>query len=140
MPSQESYDKTFIEMAFVISKLSKDPRTKVGAIIVSADNRKLSIGYNGFVKGIEETTEKWQAPLKYEFVIHAETNALINCPFDKQGCTIYCTHQPCHRCIEQVAQSGIIRVVYAQPYANLQYKELWNEHAKLFKEVVHLNT
>jgi dCMP deaminase len=118
--------------------MSKDPSTKVGCVVVGPDNRKISFGYNGFVKGIEETYEKWQRPRKYQFVQHAELNAIINCPFDTVGCILYCTHQPCHRCLEMAGAAGIRRVVYAKPYTNLEHKDIWDEHSLLFDEVIHV--
>lgn len=42
-----TWDETFMEMALTAAKRSKDPVTQVGAVIVAADNRVLSIGYNG---------------------------------------------------------------------------------------------
>ena len=136
MPSQQKWDRTFMEMAVAISKMSKDPTTKVGAIIVSPDNTQISCGYNGFVCGINETPEKWERPKKYDYAIHAEENALLFCPFDTKESTIYCTHQCCHRCIKIVKQARIRRVVYLNEYINLEHKDIWLEHAELFDEVV----
>lgn len=115
--------------------MSKDPSTKVGAILVSPDNERISSGYNGFVRGVIETPEKWARPLKYQYVRHAEENALLLCPFEKKGATLYCTLQCCHRCMGLVAQAGIHRLVYINPYPNLEYPEIWKEHASLLKEV-----
>lgn len=126
-------------MAQTVAKLSKDESTKVGAVIVSSDNKKCSMGYNAFAAGVEETQEKWQRPRKYEYVIHAEENAILNCPFDKTGCTIYITHQPCHKCIARLKNAGIRRIVYNLEYKNLQYKDIWDEHVKLFDEVVKID-
>jgi dCMP deaminase len=136
MPTQQQWDQQWITVAQVTSKLSKDPSTKVGAVIVSSDNRKLSVGYNGFAKGIVETADMWNIrETKYEMVIHAEENALLNVPFDVKDCSLYCTHQPCHRCLIRIANSGIVKVVYALEYARLTHKDIWDMHAKLFKEI-----
>lgn len=135
MPTQEKWDKHWLKVAKVTSELSKDPTTHVGAVIVTQDNRKCSIGYNGFVSGIEETEEKWQRPTKYLYSQHAEMNAIINCPFDTVGCILYCTHQCCHRCLEMVIQAGITRIIYISDYANLEHKDIWLEHSKLLKEI-----
>jgi dCMP deaminase len=139
MPNQNKWDNLFANIAVNVSRMSKDPSTQVGAVIVGADNRKMSFGYNGFVAGIEEDATKWERPLKYQYVQHAELNAIINCPFDTVGCTLYCTHQPCHRCLEMVAQSGIRRIVFIHKYANLEHQHIWDEHAKLFDEVIQLS-
>lgn len=101
--------------AFALS-LSKDPSTRVGAIIVSADGRKMSAGYNGMVAGVDETVAMWNdRKLKYPRVVHAEANALLNCPFEKAGCTIYCTLHPCAQCLKQIVQAGVVRVVHYGP-------------------------
>lgn len=133
------WDQHWLKIAQEVSKLSKDTSTKVGAVLVRDNNTKISTGYNGFVKGIEETTEKWQRPLKYQYVRHAEENAIVFAPFDTNGSTIYITHQPCHRCIGLLAQAGITRIVYEKTYNNIEYKEIWEEHAKLFTEVIQLS-
>ena len=42
-----TWDEYFIALAKLTAMRSKDPSTQVGACIVSADNRILSVGYNG---------------------------------------------------------------------------------------------
>lgn len=128
-----------MSVAEITSHLSKDPVTKVGAVIVSPDNRKISIGYNGFAAGLEETSDMWHIrDIKIEQVIHAEMNAIINAPFDIKGCSLYCTHQPCHRCLIHVANSGIIKVVYKNEYTKMGNRDIWIAHSKLFKEIYQL--
>lgn len=51
-----TWDTYFIQMANLVASKSKDDSTKVGCIIVSADNTVLSMGYNGFPRGVRETT------------------------------------------------------------------------------------
>lgn len=133
MPPQFIIDLTHLQMAETISQMSKDPNTKVGVVILSSDKHQISTGYNGFVSGIDETYEKWKCPIKYEYVIHAELNALLFCPFDKKDSTLYSTHQPCHKCLQYIIQTGIKRIVYIQPYKNLEYPEIWNEHSKFIE-------
>lgn len=136
MPSQNNWDSIWLNIALCVSKLSKDPSTKVGAVIVTKDNRQCSLGYNGFAKGLEdEIPESWERPLKYEKVIHAEINAIMNCPFDTHGCILYCTHQPCHRCLAHLVNSGINKVIFLHKYENLQYKDIWKETSELFDTI-----
>ncbi len=139
LSKQELMDRHFLRLAWVTAlDLSKDPSTKVGAVIVTEDTRQVSIGYNGFPKGILETPERWEKPLKYEFVIHAEMNAIMNCPFDTKSCTLYCTHQPCHRCLVHLVNAGIKRVVYNKEYRSLSHRDIWDETTKLFDEVIQI--
>ena len=49
-----TWDETFMSIAQIVSKRSKDPSTQVGACIVGKDNRVLSIGYNGAPNGFND--------------------------------------------------------------------------------------
>jgi dCMP deaminase len=124
--------KHWIKIAQVTSELSKDPSTKVGAVIVTPDNRQCSLGYNGFADGIEDLEDRWNTrAVKYEFVIHAEENAILNSPFDTKGCSLFCTHQCCHKCMARIIRAGIKKVYYVNNYANINNLDIINEHAKL---------
>ena len=106
------WDKNFLELAKTVSTFSKDPSTKVGAVIVDNDNRVISIGYNGFPKGIRDDNRLDNRDLKYDMVVHAEANALLFANAPVKGCTIYTwPFQPCSRCASLIIQAGIQRVV-----------------------------
>jgi deoxycytidylate deaminase len=115
--------------------LSKDPDTKVGACVVSPDMRQFSLGYNGFPVGVEETSERWQRPEKYLWVVHAEVNAVINAPFDTKGCSIYVTIQPCHICLGILKNAGIERIIYNIPYERRCNIDICKELEAKFKYV-----
>ena len=46
-----TWDEYFMGIALLSSYRSKDPNTQVGACIVNAENRIMSVGYNGFPYG-----------------------------------------------------------------------------------------
>ena len=48
------WDANFLTLANTVCMFSKDPSTKVGAVIVDDDKRVVSIGYNGFPKAIKD--------------------------------------------------------------------------------------
>ena len=108
-----------LELAQTISKLSKDPRTKVGAILLSKCGKKLSMGYNGFPQGVEENSDLWKREIKHHYVQHAEINAIVNCDFEKEGATLYCTLQPCNSCLGAIINSGVKRIVFENEYKSL---------------------
>ena len=108
-------------MAEVIAKRSKDPSTQVGAVLVGDDNRILSLGYNGAPNGWDDKDFPWakvhddELELKYHYVIHAESNAIMN--FDGilsrlRGARVYVTHFPCVSCAKQLAQVGVRKIFY----------------------------
>ena len=106
------WDKNFLELAKTVSTFSKDPSTKVGAVIADNDNRVISIGYNGFPKGIRDDNRLDNRDLKYDMVVHAEANALLFANAPVKGGTIYTwPFQPCSRCASLIIQAGVQRVV-----------------------------
>jgi len=109
--SPKSWDDYFIEIMVAASGRSKDPSTKVGAVIVDENKKIVGIGYNGFPPGINETEERWQRPHKYDFVVHAEMNAIFNSDKSVRGCTIYLPFWPCKDCAKNIAAAGIREVV-----------------------------
>lgn len=116
-----SWHDFFMGVAKLASKRSKDPSTQVGACIVSDDNRILSLGYNGAPRGFNDDDFFWGKedpdPLKnkYLYVVHAESNAILNFPGsvrELQNSALYVTLFPCNECAKQIAQVGISKVFY----------------------------
>ena len=50
----KKWNMRFLEMAKMVGSWSKDPSTQVGAVIVDDDRRVISLGYNGFPKGVAD--------------------------------------------------------------------------------------
>lgn len=110
------WDKRFMDLADHVAKWSKDPSTKVGAIIVNQDKQILSIGYNGFPRGVEDRQWRYDdREMKYLFVAHAERNAIDNAFTDIRGSTLYTSLCPCNECAKSIIQKGIARVVTKPP-------------------------
>ena len=105
----------FIRLATEVSTWSRDPGTKVGCIIVDPLNRVVSLGFNGFPRGVSDDTLRLQnRETKLRITIHAEENALLFAKKDVTGHTAYVTHHPCSNCAAKLIQSGISKVVYKQ--------------------------
>lgn len=113
-----SWDDYFMGISLLSGMRSKDPSTQVGACIVDANNRIVSIGYNGFVNGCSDEDFPWAREgafldTKYPYVVHAEQNAILNARGKSlEGCSIYVNLFPCHECARNIIQSGIRKVVY----------------------------
>lgn len=122
------WDLRFIELALHVADWSKDPSTKVGSVIVAPDRRIVSLGYNGFPRGVTDSEERLNdRPTKYAFVAHAERNALDNADVSMRGCILYSTLQPCAECTKSIIQRGITRVV------TLIDKKRAADHYKIFQ-------
>jgi len=120
MNNKISYDDYFLSICFLIAQRSIDPSTKCGAVLVSADKRILSTGYNGPIKGSKDELVPLERPAKYAHMIHSEENCLLSyfgSAQDLIDSTIYITGAPCHDCLRKILQKGIYKIVY--PDGNL---------------------
>lgn len=135
-----NWNTYFLSIAEAVSKKSKDPSTKIGAVIVDGKNDSiLSTGWNGFPRGIEDDPEAYEdRDLKLRYTVHAEMNAILNAARNGvrlEGSTLYVTRIPCHSCALAIIQSGIRTVVYNR---DLTFETRWIDSVldtqKLFDE------
>ena len=106
------WDVKFLELASYVSLWSKDPSTKVGAVIANDQKQVLSLGYNGFPRGVDDWASRYEdREMKLLYVAHAERNALDNAFTDVRGATMYTSLCPCNECAKSIIQRGIKRVV-----------------------------
>ena len=110
------WHRRFFTLAEHVALWSQDPSTVVGAVIVNDDKQVLSLGFNGFPRGVDDHLERYlDKETKYKFVSHAERNALDNAYVDVKGATLYSTLFPCNECAKGIIQKGIKRVVTPAP-------------------------
>jgi dCMP deaminase len=131
------WDDRFIKLAQHVSEWSKDPSTKVGAVVVDDDHIVFGIGYNGFPRGVTDSESRLQnRDIKYSYVVHSEANAILNSTAPLEGCTIYTWPLfPCNECAKLIVQSGIKRVVGPDPLINhIRWKDSNSVALQMFKE------
>ena len=114
----DKWQRRFIDIATVVEGWSRDPSTKIGAVIVKPDTKAIiATGYNGFPRGVFNYDKRWNTrPDKYEFVVHAEVNAILNAArmgVSVEGCIMVLSWEPtpCEGCAKAIIQSGI-RMIY----------------------------
>jgi dCMP deaminase len=136
-----------MKLAREISTWSKDPSSKIGAVIVNDDRRILATGYNGFPKGIEDTDERLNdREQKYPRIVHAEMNALmaaLHSGVSVKDATIYVYGLPvCPECTKSIISAGIKRIVISpDPYVYITpWTEKWkNISYEMIQEVGDIN-
>ena len=125
------WDGRFIELAESIATWSKDPSRGVGAVIVSPVRQVLATGYNGLPRGVEDHPDRLERPMKYDLIVHAEMNAIIQCArngVSPVGATLYSSFSPCIHCTLSIVQAGIQRVVTRSVALGDDH---WNESIEL---------
>jgi dCMP deaminase len=142
MTFNNKWDIRFMRIAKEISQWSKDPSSKIGAVIVNDDHRILATGYNGFPRGIQDDEDRLNnREIKYSLIVHAEMNALMNALYSGvsvKGATLYVYGLPvCDNCTKSVIQAGISRVVITYPDVVAEkWQTIWNEKSKpMYEEV-----
>lgn len=136
--SMNKWHKRYIGIAKETASWSKDPSRKIGAVIVGDKGQIVSLGYNGFPRGIEDSEERLNhRETKYKFVVHAEMNAIYNSIHNNAstvGSSIYVTGLPvCRECAKAIIQVGI-KNVYMDTKPVDNWKESGEESLELFKE------
>jgi len=118
------WDEFFMRHVYLVASKSKDPSTKIGAVIVK-DNNIISSGYNGFARGVSDDPIRYNdREMKYLLVCHGEFNAVVSAArhgISTLGSTIYTQGIPCNECAKSVIQSGIKTVIVHQQ---------WREYSK----------
>ncbi|MDH7796465.1 MULTISPECIES: dCMP deaminase family protein [unclassified Beijerinckia] len=130
------WDLFWLGLARYTSAASKDPSTKVGAVVVNDKRQVISLGYNGFPRKVADTPERLNnRDEKYKLVVHAEANAIVNATGPLDGCTLYVwPFMPCSGCAGLIAQAGIKRVV-SLPDDNPRWAASFEVTRSLFAEV-----
>jgi len=136
MTSADKWHHRFLAVAKEISTWSKDPSTKVGALLVSPNRRVLIPGYNGFPASVPDRQEYLSSrEIKLPLTIHAELNAILTAARDLTGYTCY-TYPvpPCPQCLATLVQSKVSKVVTLKP--TKEFSDRWNLYSAAYIELL----
>ena len=134
------WHKRYLDLAKEVSKWSKDPSRKIGAVAVGSKGQILSQGYNGFPRGIKDLNSRYEnREQKYQLVVHAEMNVIYNATFSGvslDGATLYVYGLPvCSECAKGIIQVGIKSVhIFIDQDVNIKWMESWNHTREMFSE------
>lgn len=133
------WDKRFMDLAEMVASWSKDPSTQTGAVIVRPNKTIVSVGYNGFPRGMDDSDERLNdRDDKYRRIVHCEMNAILNAEGQSlRGCTLYVwPFLTCDRCSVYVIQAGIVKVVAPStpPDKENRWGEMFSHAMGYYKE------
>lgn len=134
------WNKRFLHLAQHISTWSLDPSTKIGAVVVDPKTKNiLSVGYNGFPKGVNDDDRYENREIKYQLVVHAEMNAIYNATLNGvslMGSELFVYGLPiCADCARGVVQVGVKKVVMPMMMIPENWRISWLKSQILFDEV-----
>ena len=126
-----------LDLADHMSRRSRDPGRKVGAVILRPDKTIASAGYTGFARRVCDDPGLYaDKPTKLRRTVHAELNAILTARESLEGCTIYVSPlYPCSQCAAAIIQKGITNVVVRVGSDGGEgWKESFAESARMFEE------
>ncbi len=129
----------YLAMCNLLSHMSKDEKTQVGAVIVGPDREVLSTGFNGFPRKVnDDVPARHERPAKYTYFEHGERNAIYNAARNGvrvKGTTLFINAPPCSQCARGIIQSGIIRIIYPKFHAFINRPD-WEEDIAIAREMM----
>lgn len=132
---EQIWNKRFLDIAELVSSWSKDPSTKVGAVIVDYNNRIVSLGYNGMPRAVVD--DEQPRDIRLLRTIHAEENAILFANRNLAGYSIYVSHFPCAHCAAVIIQSRISNVYYNQRNDDPEYFRRWSDSLEQAVAMLH---
>lgn len=113
-------NQNYMDIATTIAERSHDAETKVGAVLVNnISGAIVATGYNGFVRGANDSVLPNTRPDKYEYILHAEQNLIANSArhgISMDNCSLVCTLSPCKLCMRMLLNCGITKVIAKELY------------------------
>jgi len=122
-----SWDDYFMSLVYLVASRSKDQKTHIGAVVVGKNKEIVSVGYNGFPRGIDdEVPERQEKPYRDLWFEHGERNAIYNATLigaSLKECKMYTCGIPCNDCARGIIQSGILEVIVDKEWEKTNSKE-----------------
>lgn len=133
------WEDYFISNLNSVKELSKDNETKVGALIIDTKEKVVvSSGFNGLPRKVRDDPDRLTRPIKYQYMIHAEVNAVLRAMNDGRsvkGLTLLSTLGVCCNCASILTQVGIKEVVCPPlDYNHISCGDGYRATEKMFRE------
>ena len=120
--------RIFMRSVYDWAHQSKDPRTRIGAVLVR-DDIPIGAGYNNFPRKVRDLESRYNdREFKNQVIVHAEMNAILNAASlgnATKGATLYTQGIPCCRCMSSIVNARISKIICHTQWPNLTYSEAW---------------
>lgn len=114
-----NWDELFIAIAVLGSSRGTCDRLRTSCVFTK-NNRIIGSGYNGAVSKLENCDDVGHRMVEGHCIrtLHGEDNARANSVSGLEGATAYIVGTPCVRCVKNLLQDGVTRIVYVGEYNN----------------------
>jgi dCMP deaminase len=133
------WKKRFLTLAKFVAEWSKDPKAKVGAVLVNRSGVPIALGFNGFPSGVEDSLRRLKdKETKLDMIVHAEQNVLLIAGPGSEGADLYVWGKPvCSKCAGPIIQAKVGRIIAFDP-KKMEGKSKWKltgiRAVKMFRE------
>ncbi len=134
-------DQELLRLAYEQALRSPDPSTQNGAFLYY-DGMPLTVTFacNEFPRGVAYTEERWERPLKYSLIEHAERNAIYSAArygLATKGTTLVCPWAACADCARAIVQAGITcQLTRARVGLSAEINARWAETCALGDQIL----
>jgi dCMP deaminase len=130
-----TFDQWAMELARVVATRATCVRRAVGCVLVDARGHVLATGYNGPPRGAVHCTDVPCAGARFSSgeglgvceAVHAEANALLQCPDVDDVYACYSTTEPCAHCAKLLLNTRCKSVIFAEPYPTGSGRGHWEK-------------
>lgn len=127
--------RAYLDFTDTFRAISKASSLKVGAVIVQ-NYCIIAEGVNGTPPGTPNICENPHTQRAYDWVIHAEENALKKIGYEADGACMFVSHSPCARCADLIADAGVKSVYYRHPHkAVKQAREILSQRGVTIERI-----
>lgn len=127
--ARPSWDEWGLGLAKAVSTRADCSRRQVGAVVLDAEHRVVSTGYNGTWPGnpgclagnCPRALSTVVPGSNYDsgpglcIAVHAELNSILFADRERlRGATLYITDEPCYSCRKHIRSTPIVRVVWPE--------------------------
>lgn len=134
--------KTMLDIACILSLRATCRKLQVGCVLVDQRNKIIGTGYNGVPHDMPHCTDSpcagAHAPKGADLceAVHAEPNALLQCPDVRKIETAFLTHAPCMRCTKLLLNTSCSTIVFIDATHEEQpARELWQRANRIWFEI-----
>lgn len=133
----------YIQTAELIASRGTCARRQVGCVLVNKLGHVVATGYNGVPTGFDHCVNKpclgagssSGKDLDKCEAIHAEQNALLQCPDTQDIHIAYCTDSPCIHCVKLLLNTSCERIIYLRQYPHREAEELWKKSGRYWQDI-----
>lgn len=135
----------FMLIADAVAVRSACLSRQVGCVLIDQHDHIMSTGYNGPPSGVEHCRQCHRKESGRDLyacsAVHAEMNALLQCPDVNKIKAAYVTINPCMICARLLANTSCETIIFREIYTNESFQEFMNFwDLRLRRKIVYLRS